>query len=202
MNEKVGIVGAVSAAVLASICCIGPVVLAGLGMSAVAAAQAFAPYRPLFLAITVAFLAAGFYFAYRRPKQKAGCAGEVCEAPRIARWGRPLLWLATVLVIVLVAFPYYYAPLRVVLNEPPAPAAATMQAANLATVDLTIGGMTCEGCAGVIRSKLLQTPGVFDAQVVYPEGTAQVMFDPAKTDAAKLAAVVKSLGYQATPARD
>lgn len=105
MDEKLGVVGAIGAAVLASVCCIGPVVLAGLGIGAVAAAQSFAPYRPLFLAITVVFLGLGFYFAYRTPKQ-AACEGEVCETPRIARWGRPLLWIATVVVAALVTFPY------------------------------------------------------------------------------------------------
>lgn len=199
MNEKWGIVGAIGAAVLASVCCIGPIVLAGLGIGAVAAAQSFAPYRPFFLALTAVFLGIGFYFAYRKPKQ-AACEGEVCEVPRLARWGRPLLWLATALVIALAAFPYYYAPLQAAFGTPAAPAADATEAANLATAELTVGGMSCEACAGVIRSKLLETPGVLAAEVRYPEGSARVQYNPAKTDLARLIAAVEAAGYQAKPA--
>ena len=86
MKEKLGIVGAIAAAVLASVCCLGPVVLAGLGLGAVAAAQSFAPYRPLFLALTAVFLGVGFYFAYRKP-EPATCEGQVCETTRAAADG-------------------------------------------------------------------------------------------------------------------
>lgn len=199
MKEKLGIVGAIGAAVLASVCCIGPVVLAGLGIGAVAAAQSFAPYRPLFLALTAVFLGVGFYFAYRKP-QPATCEGQVCEAPRAARWGRPLLWLATLLVVVLVAFPYYYAPLQAVLDKPAPASRPATPAAQQATVELEIGGMSCEGCAGVIRSKLLETPGVLEAEVHYPEGNARVTYDAQKTDLARLVAAIEGAGYKATPA--
>ncbi|MCL6480257.1 MAG: cation transporter [Firmicutes bacterium] len=198
MNEKVGIVGAIGAALLASVCCLGPVVLAGLGLGAVAVAQSFAPYRPLFLALTALFLGAGFYFAYRKPKQ-ATCEGAVCEAPRAARWGRPLLWLATMLVIALVAFPYYYASLQARLDKHPAADRTPAQTANFVTAQLEIGGMTCEGCASLIRSKLLETPGVVQAEVHYPAGTARVTYDPARADLAGLLAKIENAGYRAVP---
>lgn len=197
MNERVGVLGALAAAVFASICCIGPVVLAGLGIGAMAAAQTFAPYRPLFLAITAVFLGIGFYFAYRKPRQ-AACEGEVCETPRVARWGRPLLWLATVIILALVAFPYYYGPLRGALQKPSQPGVNDAQEAQLATVELKIGGMTCEGCAETIKSKLLETPGVADAEVHYAAGHARVKYDPAKTDPGELVAAIEGLGYKAS----
>lgn len=194
MNEKLGVLTALGAAILASICCIGPVVLAGVGVGAVAAAQTFAPYRPLFLAITAVFLGSGFYFAYRKPKH-AVCDGEVCETARVARWSRPLLWLATVIILALVAFPYYYAPLRGALEKPTEPDVNDAQATQLATVELNIGGMTCDGCAATIKSKLLETPGVVKAEVRYPEGLATIQFNHAQTNTEKLIAAVKSTGY-------
>ncbi len=196
ISEKVGVVGAIGSAIVASICCIGPVVLAGLGIGAVAATQTFAPYRPLFLAITAVFLGVGFYFAYRKPKQ-AACGGQVCETPRVARWGRPLLWAATLIVIALVAFPYYYAPLRGALVEQAHPRVDAAGAAQVATVELEIKGMTCEGCAAAIKDKLLEMPGVAAADVDYPAGHARVKFDPVKTDPSKLMAAIGSLGYEA-----
>ena len=118
MNERFGSVGAPVAALLASACCIGPALSAGLGIGAVAAAQSFAPLRPLFLVLTTLFLGLGFYFAYRKPKHRA-CQGKVCEAPRISRWSRPILWIATVMVAALAMFPYYYGPLRAAFGDGP-----------------------------------------------------------------------------------
>lgn len=198
MNEKVGFIGAIGAAMVASVCCVGPVVLAGLGLGAVAAAQSFAPYRPLFLAITFVFLGLGFYFAYRRPKQ-AACEGEVCETPRIARWGRPLLWIATVIVSALVTFPYYYGPLRAAFDTPARANPVATMPAQLSTVELKVSGMTCSGCAVSVRNALLETPGVAQASVDHEAGRATVQYDPAKASTAQLIEAVNKTGFKASP---
>ncbi|MCI0349277.1 MAG: cation transporter [Acidobacteriales bacterium] len=197
MNEKIGVFGALAGAVLASVCCIGPLVLAGLGVGAVAAAQSFAPYRPLFLAVTVVFLGLGFYFAYRKPKQ-AACEGEVCEAPRVARWGRPLLWIATAIVAALVAFPYYYGPLRAAFDKPKLPAPVAAAPAQFSTVELKVSGMTCGRCAVSVRNALLETPGVTSASVDHEAGRATVQYDPSKASATQLIEAVNKTGFRAS----
>jgi mercuric ion transport protein len=66
---------------------------------------ALAPYQPYFIALTVAFLAAGFYLVYRKPK--AACVdGSSCAQPGSSRITKIALWLATVLFIAGVAFPH------------------------------------------------------------------------------------------------
>ena len=101
------IIGAVVAAVGASICCIGPVVLTALGAGALsAAAIKFEAYRPAFLIVTVAFLGAGFYRTYR-PSAAESCAPDGTCQPSSRRVAKVVLWLATVLAILLVTFPYY-----------------------------------------------------------------------------------------------
>lgn len=197
MNEKVGVIGAIGAAIAASVCCIGPVVLAGLGVGAVAAAQQFASYRPLFLSITAAFLALGFYFAYREPRQ-AACEGGVCETPQIARWGRPLLWIATVIVAALVMFPYYYGPIRAALDKPHQQITTAAQPAQLSTVELKISGMTCSGCAVSVRNAFLETPGVASAAVDLESARAKVEYDTARVSVAQLIEAVNKTGFKAT----
>jgi mercuric ion transport protein len=197
MNEKVGVIGAIGAAIVASICCIGPVVLAGLGVGAVAVAQQFAPLRPWFLAITIIFLGMGFYLAYRQPKQTS-CEGEVCETPRVARWGRPLLWVATVIVAALVGFPYYYGPLRGALERPAPAGPASLAGAQLVTVQIKVSGMTCSGCAVSVRNALLETPGVASAEVDLESARAKVQYDPGKASATQLIEAVNKTGFQAS----
>lgn len=100
--------GAIFAAFIASACCMGPLVLALLGLGGGALLVKFEPYRPIFTAVTLAFLGAGFWLQYRKPKTVAVSEGDACgcPAPRASRAGRVMLWVATVLVVGFLAFPY------------------------------------------------------------------------------------------------
>lgn len=104
--------GAILSGVAASLCCIGPLLFALLGISGAAFASRFEPLRPYLLVLTYALLAAAFVVSYRpRP---ADCGpGASCEMPRANRLGRVLLWLAAAIVVAVTAFPYYaaYLPL-------------------------------------------------------------------------------------------
>lgn len=96
-------------AFVASICCVGPLVFALLGIGGAGLLVALEPYRPYFIAATFALLGTGFYLTYREPKAVAPVAGGpecACPAPRASRAGRVMLWVATVLVVAFLAFPY------------------------------------------------------------------------------------------------
>jgi len=195
MNEKWLAVGSAGAAFAASLCCLGPLLLGGLGLGALLVAT-FAPLRPYFLTASAILLILGLHFVYRKPRKAAACEGEVCAPDSAARRvAKPLLWLATVAVLALALFPYYGGKL-----VPQTRAAAPSAAATLETIELNIAGMDCEACAGVIRNKLLETPGVAAAEVHYPAGHAVVRYDAERVNPKALLAAVKSAGYSATPA--
>lgn len=100
-------IASVLAAAGASICCIGPVVLSALGAGALGAAAAqFEAYRPMFLTVTVALLGAAFYMTYR-PSAPENCGPDGTCRPASRRVAKIGLWVATLLVILLVTFPYY-----------------------------------------------------------------------------------------------
>ena len=97
--------GSVVGSVLASACCIGPVVLVLLGVSGAAAALRFEPFRPYLLAVTYGLLAGGFYLTYRPAED---CApGAACETAVASRAAKALLWVSAFVVIVVTAFPWY-----------------------------------------------------------------------------------------------
>lgn len=104
------IAGAVVTAFASSLCCLGPLVFAALGIGAAGFVVKLAPFRTPLAAITLALLATGFYFAYRPARASAVAASGgpacACELPRASRLGRWILWAAAVLVIALLAFPY------------------------------------------------------------------------------------------------
>src|SRR5258708_36763682 len=91
---KVGLGASVIAALGASICCIGPIAAAFLGLTSMGALLKYERFRPLFTGVTLLFLAGAFYMTYRnRPAE----AGEPASAwatlpPQRNRTSRGTLW--------------------------------------------------------------------------------------------------------------
>jgi mercuric ion transport protein len=89
------------AAILASTCCLGPLVLIALGFSGLTVLE---PYRPFFIGAALVAL----FFAYRRIFRPAQVCipGEVCADPQVSTIYKLVFWVVTALVLVALAFPY------------------------------------------------------------------------------------------------
>ncbi len=102
--------GAIVAAFASSLCCLGPLLFAALGLGGAGLLVELQAFRPYFAALTLVLLGAGFFFTYRRPRPApaTAAAGPACdcELPRANRFGRVMLWIATVVVAGLLGFPY------------------------------------------------------------------------------------------------
>lgn len=83
-------------AILASSCCVLPLLLVLLGAGSIGFAAALTPYRHYFMALTVLSISISFYLSYRKPKP---CDDGTCETPnlKVKRFSRITLWLTTVL---------------------------------------------------------------------------------------------------------
>jgi mercuric ion transport protein len=94
------------AAILASTCCLGPLVLVALGLSGawIGNLTLLEPYRPFFIAGSLVAL----FFAGRgifRPTHACG-PGEACAVPRTRRVYKILFWIVSAFVLVALAYPY------------------------------------------------------------------------------------------------
>ena len=94
------------AAILASTCCLGPLVLVALGFSGawIGNLTVLEPYRPLFIGAALVAL----YFAWRRifcPVQVCQ-PGEVCAIPRARATYKIIFWVVAALVLIALVFPY------------------------------------------------------------------------------------------------
>lgn len=97
-------------AIAAASCCVLPLALFALGISGawIGNLTALAPYQPIFVAFAAAALIYGFVRAYRSPK--VDCAeGGYCSQASSTRLLKFTLWVATLLVIAAVVFPYVVA---------------------------------------------------------------------------------------------
>ena len=106
-KQSLTTVGSVVSAFFASICCIGPLVFAVLGVVGAGIATSFEKYRPLFIGVTIAFLGLAFFLTYRKPKQEECDPGSTCEVSGFSKWNKVVLWIVTVIVILLILFPNY-----------------------------------------------------------------------------------------------
>jgi mercuric ion transport protein len=99
--------GSVVGAVLASSCCILPLVLFSLGIGGawIGNLTALEPYKPIFIALTLLLLVGGFVSVYRKPHATCSVDGY-CASPLAGRVIKIALWSATLLVTLTLAWPY------------------------------------------------------------------------------------------------
>ncbi len=91
--------GGVVGAILASACCVAPLLLLMLGVSGswIGNLTALEPYKPLFATVALIFIGLGFWQVYF--KTKPACDdGSYCARPESALITKAALWFSTVLV--------------------------------------------------------------------------------------------------------
>ncbi|WP_306089622.1 mercuric transporter MerT family protein [Qipengyuania flava] len=105
--------GGIAGAILASSCCIAPLLLVTLGVSGawIANLTVLEPYKWYFVAITLGFLAAGFWHVYFRAKP--ACEdGSYCARPKTSVLTKSILWVATILIALSITLdwwaPFFY----------------------------------------------------------------------------------------------
>lgn len=177
------VVGALTAAIAASACCLLPAALALIGVSGAGFAAKFVPYRVHFLVATAVALSVGFWFAYRPQKDACGCAAT--KNRRVARVG---LWITAVMTVALAVYP--------MLGSGKA-SAGSVEAQAKATLNLNVIGMDCAECTGTIANAIKKVPGVVSASVDFDSGTAVVRYDGRAGMADTVTKVVEKTGYKA-----
>jgi len=182
--------GALLAALAASSCCLGPLVLAALGVGGAGAFSVLSAYRPYILVVTAALLASGFYLTYRKPAHVEGDACG-CESPRAGRAGRFGLWSATVLVLLFAAAPTLLGRAfdgRSVAAADP----GTEQAVIL------VRGMDCEACGAHLKTALVKVGGFHELTLDLASQSVTVSYEPAPGRLDAYVAAIDELGYEAT----
>lgn len=199
MNSRSFLGASIVAAVVASFCCILPIVFAVAGVSIVGAAAGFAAWRPYLLALTFVLLGTGFYFAYRPAKLQCE-PGSGCARAGMGRSGRIGLWIATVAVVAFAAFPYYSGPVAewvLSVRGNNAASASPPMSVKVERVVLAVEGMDCPACASTIEKQLKAMPGVSKATVSYEKGRAEVEYDASSVSLAQIETAIKEHGYRA-----
>ncbi len=195
-SNKLSSTGAVVAAIVASLCCIGPVVVALIGIGSIGAFAAFEVWRPYLIGVTALLLGLAFYLAYR--KREVMCEDGSCKIESAGKWNKLTVWLAAALAAVAIAFPSLdftnANAAHVMLNQQP-------KKSSTVVAVLEIEGMDCKGCAKGLEATLGRAAGVKNAAVEFEKSRAVVEYDSTKTSLQRLVAVVDETVFKAKPGK-
>ncbi len=105
---KATLAGGLIAAIMASACCLGPLVLVMVGVSGawISNLTLLEPYRPLFIGVALVFMALAWRRIYRLSAAAVCEPGTRCALPRTSRVYRVMFWIVSALVLLALAFPY------------------------------------------------------------------------------------------------
>lgn len=195
-NAKLLTTGVI-AAVGASLCCITPVIAIVAGMGGLASAFSWLdPFRPFLIGLTVLVLGFAWYQKLKPKKEDMACACDGEKDKKTFVQSGKFLGIVTVLVVLLLAFPYYSGAF---FPEQSVKVAKAVEQPILHQARLNIKGMTCAGCESSVNHVLNSKEGVVEAFSSYEAGIAEVSYNPTLiTPEALKAAIEKELGYQVT----
>src|SRR6266545_4757407 len=176
-------------ALLATTCCVGPLVLVAIGLGSGAAIVG--RYHWFFLIGGIAVLSWA-WAKYLREKTMCDCEHKTMQGRRS---GMFTLLIATVIVLGFGSLNIS----RYVFASAPTPAQTHTQLANeLSRAVIPVEGMSCVTCEIAVRHALKRVDGVKSAHVSVVTRSATVDFEPGKTNPEQLVAAINSTGYRAS----
>ncbi len=176
-------------ALLATTCCIGPLLLVAFGVSSWVALVG--RYHWFLLVVGMAVLAWA-WVKYLREKTVCDCEHKPMEGRRSG-----MLTLLFVTMIVL-GFAGVNISRYVFASAPASTQTQTQLANGLDRVVIPVEGMTCATCEIAVRHALKRVDGVKSARVSVATKTATVDYEAAKTNPKQLVVAINSTGYRAS----
>lgn len=105
MKHKYFTSGSLLTSLLASACCIIPVLLMLTGLNSVALFSIFEPFRPYLISASVILIGLAFYFTYR--KKEVLCEDGSCRIVSTGKWNKISVWTASVISVLFIVFPLW-----------------------------------------------------------------------------------------------
>ncbi len=184
--DRLGILSAL----LASACCLGPMLLVLLGLGSLGLGAVLGRYHWWFIGTALTLLVG----AWRRYlKEAARCRAGSCAMAR-GKTTRMALLLASVVVAVFVGLNVYtYAS----QSRGASRRAALSGNEQLTSVVIPVQGMTCFTCELTVESSLKGLRGVRRVAAKVKDAAAYVEYDPARVKLEQLIAAINKTGYKA-----
>ncbi len=184
--SKITLFVAVFSGIIASSCCIGPAILALLGIAGAGIFAGFENIRPFFIAITLILLISAFYLTYR--KREIKCEDGTCRIESAGKWNKIVLWLAAFIILLAILFPY--SNFTTTIN------ARVQHAGEVREVVIPFEGMTCTGCESSVEMAIKKVPGVMEVRADHLRGEVFIRFDSKKAKVDDFKKAINGAGYK------
>ncbi len=192
---KIKTLGIVSA-LAASACCVGPLLLAALGLGGLGLGRYLGAAHWYLTALGFALVGYGFF---RYFKEKKSCDAHGCVMP-----GQKVT--LSILILAALFITGFTAWERGIFEKAQMDACCLINGAGSSvggnvtsgggTMKFSVTGMTCEACAHIVQKAVQKVPGVKNTEVSFKDGKALVTADP-KVKPEDIVQAVKKAGYGA-----
>lgn len=193
MLDKKILAGALTA-IVASLCCITPVLAVLAGATGLASTFSWVePFRPYLIAITILLLAYAWWEKLKLKKQNIECACDPDEEGKVSFWHtQTFLLLVTVFSVLMLSFPYWGDTF--IKNDKPK--VVVVDKANVFKTRINIEGMTCPTCEATVERIGGDVEGVISIKASTEDKFAIVEFDQTKTDINTIMKAIGNAGYK------
>jgi copper chaperone CopZ len=177
----------VLAAVMGSICCIGPLLSVAVGVGA--GATVIGRYDWFFIGGAIVVLTWA-WAKYLREKTVCDCEDRQMEGRR-----GPMF---TLLIATMIVFGFVALNVSAHVFESSPQPSQTQVANGLTRVVIPVESMSCATCEIAVGSALKRVNGVATARVSVATKTAMIDYDPTKTNSEQLVAAINAPGNRAS----
>ena len=107
-GAKSTLLGAAIAAIAASACCLGPLILVSLGIGGawISNLTLLEPFRPVFMGLALLCMALAYQKIFHVPVTEDCAQASLCALPKTNQRYRALFWSVSVLVLIALLYPY------------------------------------------------------------------------------------------------
>ncbi len=177
-------------ALLASSCCIIPVLALVAGSTSMASSFSWVePIRPYLIILSLTVLAFSWYQKLNSVKEPEDCCA-VIEKPKFIQT-KTFLAIITVFALAMMSFPLYS---NIFFNQDKS-ASTNMDHSKLRTLEFNISGMTCTGCEEHIEHAVSKLPGIALVNATYENSNTIVKYDSLQTSLQQIQDAIGTTGY-------
>lgn len=176
-------------AILASICCLGPLILVLIGLGSLGMGAAIGRYHWFFIGGGLGLVS----FAWRSySKGKKTCNLKGCKMEK-KRMTLISLIIASLVVTIFVGLNIY----TYVVQGAELEKEEESQSIGSISVVIPVKGMTCFTCEIAVSSALKRVDGMATVKASVKEGNVRINYDPHKTNVNQLIDAINKTGYKA-----
>ena len=174
-KSKNFIIRGITSSILASLCCVTPLVVVLIGIGSVSVALSFLRYRIYFLALGFVFLAAATYVFLKRDYGK-------CNLNVVRKERYPIMASAVLMIAIYVVLTYFVIPPLLISNVQKVVSSEQKSIApssflNASQLKISVSGMTCACNVADIQYNLMQMKGILNVTIDYGTKTGLILYD-------------------------